>query len=299
METHGHKKFVLTGSSARKVKRGAANLLAGRAIMKKMYSLTSKEINFSLPAEHILTYGMLPLSATAPNDRARQEFLEAYVLTYIHEEIKHESIVRQIGSFSRFMEIASLMAGQRVNISNISREAEISRDTARNYFSIFEDTLLGSWLPAYRPRAKIKEVGAPKFYWFDSGVLHAAAQGFKQPLPREWRGILFEHWLYHELISYLDYGQKKGSLSYWGTPGKSEIDFLWWYGDTFIAIEVKASEKFRPEYVNGIRSFSQGKKLRSSWIIYLGNKELRIGSTWVLPIFSFLKKLYAGEIIPN
>jgi len=297
METHRYQKFVLTGSSARKVKRGAANLLAGRALMKKMYPLTLKEVNFSLPAEQILIYGLLPLSATAPHDNARQEFLEAYVLTYLNEEIKHEGIVRQVGSFTRFMEIASLMAGQRINISNISREAEISRDTVRGYFSIFEDTLLGSWLPAYRPRAKIKEVGTPKFYWFDSGVLHAAAQGFKQPLPKEWRGILLEHWIYHELISYLHYGQKKGALSYWGTPGKSEIDFLWWYGDTHVAIEVKASERFRPEYLNGILSFSDGKKLRSSWVVYLGNKELRVGSTKVLPVFSFLKKLYAGEII--
>lgn len=296
MENHGYKKFALSGSSARKIKRGAANLLAGRAILKHMYPLTAKETNFSVPVQQVLHYGLLPLSVTASDDLSKEEYLKSYVKTYLNEEIKNEGLVRNIGSFARFLEIASLAAGQKTNISNLARDSEISRDTIRGYFSIFEDTLIGSWLSAYRPRAKIKEVASPKFYWFDPGVLHAAAGGFEQPLFSEWKGVLLEHWIYHEIKSYMHYAHKRGSLGYWSTPSGSEIDFLWWYGKEYVAIEVKSSDKFRKEFSNGISSFSQTKKLRSSWVIYLGTKELKIENTHVLPVYSFLKKLHSGEI---
>lgn len=296
MENEGYKKFALTGSSARKIKRGTANLLAGRAIMKQMFPLNSKEIKFSISPERILTYGLLPMSITAPSDKKRMDYLLSYVLTYLNEEIKYEGLVRNVGSFARFLEIASLMAGQKINISNLARDAQIGRDTVRGYFDIFEDTLLGSWLPAYRPRAKVKEIASPKFYWFDPGVLHAAAGGFKQPMPSEWKGILLEHWIYHELKSYMNYQDRKGSLGYWSTPTESEIDFLWWYGQEFIPIEVKASSRFREDFMKGIRSFSQSKKIKSSWIVYLGEKSFKVDQTYILPVQTFLNRLHRGDI---
>lgn len=298
MERHGYKKFVLTGSSARKIKRGQANLLAGRAVIAKMFPLNAFEIDFSLDPKTIMEYGLLPLSVLAKSLADKETFLKAYVDTYLREEIKYEGIVRNLGSFSRFLEIASLCAGQQVNMSNLSREAEISRDTVRSYFGVFEDTLLGSWLPAYRPRAKVKEVVSPKFYWFDCGVLNATAGAFQQPMPSDWNGILFEHWVYHELISFYTYCRAKGSWGFWRTPSGSEIDFLWWYGKDFVGIEVKASKKFKKEFLNGFHSFQKGKPLNSSWVVYLGEETLKVDGTHVLPVQSFLKRLYQGEIIP-
>jgi predicted AAA+ superfamily ATPase len=296
MEEKGYKKFALTGSSARKLKRGAANLLAGRAIVKKLFPLTAGEMNFSVPNAQLLRFGAMPLSVNAPNDDAREDFLRAYVTTYLSEEIKAEALVRDLGSFSRFLEVASLAAGQTTNISGIARDAGVSRDTVRGYFEVLVDTLIGSWLPAYRPRAKVKEVTLPKFYWFDPGVLHAAAGGFDQPLPGDWDGVLLEHLVHHELQSHIHYNNIKGSLGYWATPSGSEVDFVWWHGRNIVAIEVKNGREFRREWKKGLDAFRSGTPAKS-YIVYRGTRELEIDGTRVLPLDTFLRRLHAGEIV--
>lgn len=273
-------------------------MLAGRAVLKKMFSLNAHETSYDIELEQRIAYGMLPISVNAGDDQEREDYLQSYVETYLNEEIKAEGHIRNLGSFARFLEIASLTASGQINISGLAREAGISRDTVRGYFSIFEDTLIGMWLPAYRPRAKIKEVARPKFYWFDSGVLNAAAGGFKQPMPSEWKGVLFEHTIHHELVSYQHYSNLKGSLGFWRTPGKNEIDFLWWHGDTIIAIEAKCSKRFRKEYLKGINSFSAGVPLAASYVVYCGEKELQVGQTRVVPFGTFCKRLHQGEILP-
>lgn len=297
IENNGYSKFVLTGSSARKLRKGAVNLLAGRAVRRNLYPLTSYETNFSFYEEQSLNYGMLPAVVNSSSDADRKDFLKAYVETYLHEEIKAEALVKDIGSFARFIEIAALAAGQTTNVSGLSRDAGINRETVRGYFEILEDTLVGSWLEAYRPRAKVKEVALPKFYWFDAGVLHASISGFKQPLPSDTRGVLLEHWIYHELRAWMHYRGVKGSLGYWATPSESEIDFLWWYGNEFVGIETKSADKFSSDFLKGINSFSENKNFKQSFVVYLGKKELKVGSTWVLPVKRFLKKLYEGEVI--
>lgn len=297
MENRGRRKFVLTGSSARKLRRGASNLLAGRALLRHMYPLNASETDFGIPPHQAIRYGMMPLSVTAESDTLREEYLTSYVTTYLNEEIKFEGLVRDAGSFARFLEIACLSAGQRANLANLARDAGVGRETVRSYFGIFQDTLLGTWLPAYRPRAKVKEVATPKFYWFDAGVLHAAAGGFRQPLPSDWNGVLLEHWIHHELRSFLDYARTRGDLGYWRTPSGSEVDFVWWYGDSMVAIEVKASRRFKAEFLGGIRSLQAGRTLRSSWLVYLGDRELKEGDTSILPVESFLRRLHAGEIV--
>jgi predicted AAA+ superfamily ATPase len=296
MEEKGYKKFVLTGSSARKLKRGAANLLAGRAIVKKLFPLTAAEMDFSVPSKQLLRFGAMPMSVNAPNDAAREEFLRAYVTTYLSEEIKAEALVRNLGSFSRFLDVASLAAGQTTNISGIARDAAASRDSVRGYFDVLVDTLIGSWLPAYRPRAKVKEVALPKFYWFDPGVLHAAAGGFDQPLPGDWDGVLLEHLVHHELQSHIHYNNIKGSLGYWATPSGSEVDFVWWHGRNIVAIEVKNGREVRREWKKGLDAFRSGTAAKS-YIVYRGNRELEIEGTRVLPLDTFLRRLHAGEIV--
>lgn len=296
MEEKGYRRFALTGSSARKLKRGAANLLAGRAVVKNLFPLTSREVDFSPSVRQRLRFGLLPMSVTARSDAAREEFLRAYVTTYLAEEIKAEALVRNLGSFSRFLAVASLAAGRRTNISSLARDAGVSREAARGYFEVLVDTLIGAWLPAYRPRAKVKEVGLPKFYWFDPGVLNAAAGGFDQPLPADWQGVLLEHLVFHEIRSHLHYQGVKGSLAYWATPSGSEVDFIWWHGSKCVAVEVKHGSRYRPDYRKGLASLLSSVKA-TSYIVYLGDRELNVEGTHVLPVDTFLRRLHAGEIV--
>ncbi len=296
MEEEGYKRFVLSGSSARKLKRGGVNLLAGRAILRRLFPLTTAEMGFSVPAERLLRYGSMPLGVTAEDDDAREEFLRAYVTTYLAEEIRAEGLVRNLGGFSRFLLVASLAAGQTTNVSAIARDAGISRETARGYFDVLVDTLIADWLPAHRPRAKVKEVALPKLYWFDGGVLHAAAGGFDQPLSADWDGILLEHLVLHEMRSYMHYHGVKGSLGYWATPSGSEVDFVWWHGAERVAIEVKAARRYRREFRAGIRSLLAGTKART-YVVYRGDTELDDEGTRVLPLEVFLRRLHGGEIV--
>jgi predicted AAA+ superfamily ATPase len=263
-----------------------------------MLPLTNAELEFSAPIGRLLRFGSLPLSVDSPDDAAREDFLRAYVTTYLSEEVKAEALVRDLGSFQRFLEVAALAAGQVTNVSGLARDAGVSRETARGYFEILVDTLLGQWLPAYRPRAKVKEVAMPKFYWFDAGVLHAAAGGFDQPLPSDWDGVLLEHLLFHEIQGYLQYGGAKGSMGYWGTPSGGEVDFVWWRGKRVVAIEAKAAREFRPAFKRGIDAFTAAVP-STSYIVYRGSRDLRSGETWVLPVERFLRLLHEGEIIPG
>lgn len=296
MEQHGYKKFALTGSSARKLKRGAANLLAGRAIVRNLFPLTFAELGDAAVADRLLKFGALPLCVTAEDDRAREDFLRSYVTVYLNEEIRAEALVRDLGSFARFLEIATLAAGRITNVSSLARDAAISRETARGYFEVLVDTLIGSFLPAYRPRAKVKEMAQPKFYWFDTGVLRAAAGGFDQPLPSDMEGIMLEHLVLRELQSYMHYSGVKGSLAYWATPSGSEVDFVFWRGSNVVAIEVKHGRTYRSDYRNGIASLLGSMKARS-YIVYRGERELEVEGTRVLPLEQFLRQLHAGAVI--
>lgn len=296
MEDGGYRRFALTGSSARKLKRGAANLLAGRAVVRNLFPLTTAEMQGSVPLTQLLRFGAMPLSVNATDDAAREDFLRAYVTTYLAEEIRSEGLVRDLGSFGRFLEVAALAAGQKTNVSSIARDASVARDTVRGYFDVLVDTLAGRWLPAFRPRAKVKEVALPKFYWFDPGVLHAAAGGFDQPLPADWDGVLLEHLVHHELTSFLHYSNVKGSLGYWATPAGTEVDFVFWRGRTIVAIEVKSAHDYRREFSAGIRSLDETQKV-TGYVIYRGNRELMVDGIRVLPLGVFLRLLHAGEIL--
>jgi len=296
MEEAGYKRFALSGSSARKLRRGGVNLLAGRAIVRRFFPLNATEMSFAVPTAQRLRYGSMPLSVNAEDDEAREEFLRAYVTTYLSEEIRAEGLVRDLGGFSRFLQVASVMAAQTTNVSAIARDAGVSRETTRGYFEILVDTLVGDWLPAYRPRAKVKEVALPKFYWFDAGVLHAAAGGFDQPLSADWDGVLLEHLVLHELRSYLHYNGVKGSLGYWATPSGAEVDFVWWRGREMVAIEVKSARRYRREFRSGIKSLLTGAKART-YIVYCGDAELDVEGTRVLPVDVFLRRLHSGDIV--
>ena len=296
MEEKGHRRFLLTGSSARKLKRGAANLLAGRAVLKQLFPLTTHELGGGTRVEQLLHYGALPMSVTAPGDAEREAYLRAYVTVYLSEEIRAEGLVRNLGSFSRFLEVAALAAGQVTNVSGIARDAAVARETARGYFEILVDTLVGSWLPAWRPRARVKEVALPKFYWFDPGVLRAAARGFDDSLPADFQGVALEHLVLHEIRAHLHYAGVKGTLGYWATPAGTEVDFVWSLGARTVGIEVKHARQWRSDFNKGLKALSEARSAET-WCVYRGEDELLIDGTRVVPVETFLRRLHAGEVL--
>lgn len=296
MEEKGYRRFLLTGSSARKLRRGAANLLAGRAVLKQLFPLTTHELGNAATVQQLLRYGALPMSVTAADDEAREAYLRAYVTVYLSEEIRAEGLVRNLGSFTRFLEVAALAAGQVTNVSGIARDAAIARETARGYFEILVDTLVGAWLPAWRPRAKVKEVALPKFYWFDPGVLRAAAGGFDGGLPADMEGVLLEHLVLHEIRAHMHYANVKGTLGYWATPSGTEVDFVYSRGDRTVGIEVKHARVWRGEFRKGLKALCDARSAQT-WCVYRGKEELVVEGTRVVPVEGFLRRLHAGEVL--
>jgi len=295
IESDGYR-FALSGSSARKLKRGQANLLAGRALVKHMFPLVKSEYGELITLEEALAFGTLPSIVTDKTSRIDQ--LEAYVGTYLREEIKAEALTRNVHAFGRFLEVAALINGQVTNLANIARDAAVPRATVSTYFEILVDTLLGSWLPAWSPRAKVKEVSHPKFYFFDCGVVRGIQKSLREKIGDTERGVLFETLVLHELNAYISYQGIGGELFYWRTADGAEVDFIWKRGSRIVAIEVKSSSRWKDQYNAGFQSLlSSNVKIGTCYGIYCGDEILKKKFGLVLPWEEFLKRLYAGEII--
>jgi len=295
IENEGYQ-FALSGSSARKLKRSHANLLAGRALVKHMFPLTAAEYGDAVTLEKVLMFGSLPNVITDPDTRIEQ--LEAYVGTYLREEIKEEALTRNVQAFGRFLEVAALMNGQVTNLSNLARDAAVPRTTVSTYFEILVDTLLGNWLPAWIPRAKVKEVAHPKFYFFDCGVVRGVQKLLRDKPSGVERGFLFETLVFNELNAHISYSNIGGELFYWRTADGNEIDFIWKRGSKVVAIEVKSSSRWKEEYNKGFRSLLSSKIVpQACYGIYCGQEILKKDFGLVLPWEEFLKRLYAGKII--
>ncbi len=289
-------RFALSGSSARKLKRGQANLLAGRASVKHLFPLTWSEYKEAATLENALAFGTLPNVIADPMSRIEQ--LEAYVGTYLREEIKEEALTRNVPAFGRFLECAAIMNGQVTNLSNIARDAGVSRSTASTYFEILVDTLLGFWLPAWTPRAKIKEIAHPKFYFFDTGVLRGIQKMLREQVSAEQKGNLLETFLMNELNAYRAYADIGGDFYYWRTTGGIEIDIIWQRASTIVAIEIKSSTRWKTDFESGFRSLlSSSIKPKACYGVYLGNDILKKDFGWVLPWQEFLLRLNKHEII--
>lgn len=291
-------RFALTSSSARRLRRGDVNLLAGRVISRQMYPLTLAELHTEPPVDDLLRFGALPLVRSERDYAARVDLLEAYVATYLAQEIRAEALVRSLESFTRFLEIAALANAQVTNVASLARDAAVSRPTVQGYFGVLVDTLIGVWLPAWRPRAKVKETAHPKFYLFDCGVVRALSRRLREPIESAERGALLETLLLHELRAQIAYSGGGGELSYYRTPSGTEIDFIWSRGKTSVGIEVKASARWRPEFSHALNELQSSGTLSSCYGVYLGDTELRDQSVHVFPLHAFLRELDAGRIFP-
>ena len=256
---HGKRyRFALSGSSARKLRRLDVNLLAGRAITRQFFPLTAAELGFDFVLDDLLTTGCLPMVRTQPE--LGVDILDAYVGTYLREEIQQEALTKDVAAFARFLEVAALCNGQVVNVAGIARDAGVARPTVTRYFEVLVDTLIGSWLPAWRPRARIKEVQHPKFFLFDPGAARGLAGRLREPLESAERGPLLETLVLHELRAAVNCQNLGGTFSDWRTPSGPEVDFVWKRGRKRIGIEVKAAKAWRREFGGALAELrSEGK----------------------------------------
>ena len=284
--------FALCGSSARKVRRGAANLLGGRALRYELRGLTAGELGERFDLDRLLNHGYLPRIHQAARPR---RLLDAYIADYLKEEISAEGLVRNLPAFSGFLDAASLSDTEPVNYSNIARECGVSSQAVRNYFGILEDTLLGRWLPAWRKRRKRRLIGGPKFYFSDVGVVNRLARRGTLERGSELYGKAFENWVHHELAAFAAYTEFDGGLTHWRLPSGVEVDFV--LGDMALAVDAKASVVIGRHHLKGLRSLATEHAVRRRVIVCLEAKPRRTeDGIEVLPAATFVRRLWKGDL---
>ena len=244
--------FALCGSSARKVKRGQANLLGGRGVRYELHGLTAQEIGADFDLTRMLNHGYLPRMYLS--DRPLR-LLNGYVADYLKEEVAAEGLVRKLPVFSEFLNVAALSDTELINFSTIARDCGVSSHTIQAYFQILEDTLLGRWLPGYTKRPKRRVIAAPKFYFSDVGVVNfLTRRGVLQP-GSELYGKAFENWVFHELCARNSTSEAYARLSYWRLASGIEVDFI--VDDMQVAIEAKATARVTADHLKGLRALLQ------------------------------------------
>jgi len=285
--------FALCGSSARKVKRGAANLLGGRAIRFELHGLSARELGRDFELNRILNHGYLPRIYQASRPA---RMLDAYIADYLKEEVAAESLVRDLPTFSNFLDVAALSDGEIVNFSNIARECGVSSHTTKSHFQILEDTLLGRWLPAFRRRAKRRVIGSPKFYFVDVGVVNRLARRGELIAGSELYGKAFENWVFHELSAFTSYREIDGPLSYWRLASGIEVDFV--VGNMQVAIEAKSGTRITRDHLKGLRSLVEDHPEVQRRIVVCREPRARRTEDGIeiLPATTFVKRLWEGDL---
>ncbi len=287
-------RFVLSGSSARKIRHGGANLLAGRAITTAMFPLVSAERDFQLDLDHTLRYGSLPMVVTGQDPSG---YLRSYAETYLDQEIRAEALTRNLGSFSRFLEIAARQNGQVTNASAISRDAGVHRNTVQNHFDILVDTLIGSWLPAWKLKSATKQVQQSKFFFFDPGVARALTGRQAYPPTPEELGSLLETLVLSELRAFLSYTGRDYPVYFWRTYDGAEVDLLFETQEGFVAIEIKSTRRWDKRYNRGLRRLRSdlGAERTKCFGLYLGERSALWDDVRVLPVLEFFRQLWNEE----
>lgn len=278
-------KFVLTGSSARKLKKSGVNLLAGRAYTQHAYPLTAYELKEKFDVKKALQSGLLP---KAYLEEDYKSFLASYVATYLKEEVLQEGLVRNIGSFARFLEAASFSQAQVINYSNVSTDCSVERKTVTNFFQILEDLLLSYNLSIFSLKAKRELIKHRKFYFFDVGV-------FKQIRPRgpldvesEILGPSVETLVLQELMARNEYQGWDYKISYWHTKTHLEVDFIL-YGERGLkAIEVKSGARVRDQDLEGLLEFKKDYPKAELFLVYVGTDKKRYKEVLLVPLDEFL-----------
>ena len=284
-------RFLLCGSSARKLKRCGANLLGGRAIREVLFPLVSAEIpNFDVIKA--INNGLLPDYYLSPNPRKK---MQAYVGNYLQEEVREEAQLRNLRTFTHFLEVAAITSGEIVNFTNIATDCGISSPTVRDYFSILEETMFGYFLPAFAKTVKRRVMHAPKFYLFDVGITnYLTKRKSLQPGSLDF-GKAFEHLIIHELNAYLNYSFSEDTLSYWRTSNGYEVDVI--LGDAQVAIEIKSCDEVQSRHLKGLKAFAEEHPQARLVVVSLDPTPRQMNDIEIYPVSVFLKKLWNHEII--
>lgn len=288
MEEKGGHQFVLTGSSARKLKKTGVNLLAGRALMRHMHPFMASELGEKFNLDFALRYGMIPVVLDSANPR---DTLQAYIDLYIREEVQMEGLTRNIGNFSRFLEAVSFSHGSVVNISNIARECQIERKVVEGYMLILEDLLLSFRVPIFTRRAKRAVIQHPKFYFFDTGIYDTLRPSGPLDRQEEKSGAAMEGLVAQQLRAWMDYRHPDCRLFFWRTSSGTEVDFIVYGKEIFWAIEVKNTAAVRPEDIKPLKTFGDDYPEAKRFFVYRGKEKLKREGILIMPCAEFLMTL--------
>ena len=284
-------RFVLTGSSARKLKRGGANLLAGRARVARLHPLVSAELDDGRLLDRI-NHGGLPAFLDAAEPR---QDLRAYVGTYLQEEIQAEGLTRSIGNFGRFLDVAGLTNGEQINFAAVASDAGLAPSTVREHYRILEDTLVGEQLPAFRKTRTRKPVATARFYFFDIGVANTLRRTGAIEPGSDAYGRALEHLVFLELRAWLDYRRRDNPLTYWRSRSQLEVDFV--VGDA-VAIEVKAKSRVSTRDYKGLLALAEEVPLRRKLVVcHEPRRRREDNGVEIVPVREFLSALWGDSII--
>ena len=285
-------RFILTGSGPRKLKKTGADLLGGRALYCRMHSFTAGELGSEFSLDKALQTGLIPVVERSVNPA---QTLSAYIDIYLREEIMAEGLVRNLGSFTRFLEIISFSHGTVLNVSNLARECQTGRGIVTGYIDILEDLLLAYRLPVFAKRAKRKTSSHPKFYLFDNGLYRRLRQRGPLDIETEISGSALEGLVGQHLRAYSDFALQDVDLYCWRSLAGNEVDFILYGGKTFTAVEVKNTRVARPNDYNGLTSFGDDYPEASLVLLYRGNITMKHKNILIVPVEMLLRN--PGEFL--
>lgn len=281
-------RFILTGSSARKLRRGAANLLAGRLTELNMHPFMAAELGEAFDLQRALEIGLVPLIWSAQEP---QNTLRAYASLYLQQEVQAEALVRNVSGFARFLEAISFSHGSLLNLAEVARECQVGRKTVEGYLVILEDLLLSYRLPVFTRRAKRHLVAHDKFFYFDAGVYRSIRPKGPLDSPEEVEGMALEGLIAQHLRAWVSYRNMPAELSYWRTKSGSEVDFVVYGEDVFVALEVKRSRNVHHTDLRALKAFKEDYPEAQVCLLYMGQEEIKISDVLCLPCETFLKRL--------
>lgn len=284
--------FILTGSSARKLKRTGVDLLAGRAQLKHLHPFMASEIPTQFNLEKQIKLGMLPLIV---NSKDPLNDLKAYIALYMREEVQMEGVIRKVDQFSRFLEVVSFSQASPINYANIARDCHISNKTVESYVQILEDLLLSFRIPIFTKRAKRHLSDHPKFYFFDAGVFQSIRPMGPLDNPEVIGGHALETLVAEHLRAWIDYSSKEGKLYFWRTKSGLEVDFIIYGEIGFYAIEIKKSSSIRSQDLRGLKEFKKDYPESIPIFLYGGKEKIYMDTILCIPINEFLLQLQPGE----
>jgi len=292
MEQLPDRRFILTGSSARKLKRSGVDLLAGRAANLSMHPFMAAELKAAFSLDDALERGLVPVVYSSKNSA---KALSAYVGLYLEQEVKAEALVRDVGAFARFLEAISFSHGSLLNVAAIARECQVKRNTVEGYLEVLEDLMLGFQVPVFSKRAKRNLVQHAKFYFFDAGVFRSIRPAGPLDRPEELAGAALEGLVAQHLRAWIAYGHEENKLFFWRTKSGREVDFVLYGSDTFLALEVKNARKVYRADVRSLRAFKEDYEQAETCLVYRGKERLLVDGVCCIPCAEFLSSIHPAS----